>query len=299
MASTPSQRGKDGSGSVFGMSKPVFISVFLHLIVIVLAIVGLPYISRAPETIDTPIPVEVATIAEKSQVNKPAASPQVAPKKEDKKDPPKPVPPTNTSREPPKPSPPKPPEPVKSESKPVPADDALAPPDKTLKKVEKQAKKPDKPVLTDTKKDEDSDAQMDALLKNLIKNEPSAAQPDAPEKEGDPTPNADQGDQVTANEMDAVRQQLGDCWKLLAGARYASDLAVEIRLTMGPDKRVISADIVDQARYNNDSFFRAAADSAQRAVYDPHCNPLDKLPDGKYDKWKDMIINFDPKEMLQ
>ncbi len=294
MASNPQQRENDQSGSVFGMSKPVFISVLLHVVVIVLALVGLPFISRTPETIDTPIPVEIETVAEKSQVNKPAASPQNAPLKKVEKEPPRPVPPTNTAKEPPKPSPPKPPEPPKKESKPEPVEDPLTPPDKDLKKAEKKPdKKPEK------KPEEDKSAEMDALLKNLIKNDPTAAQPDAPEKEGDPTPDAEQGQQVTANEMDAVRQQLGACWKMLAGARYAENLAVEIRMTMSPDKRLLNAEVVDQGRYNSDTFFRAAADSARRAVYDPNCNPLKQLPDGKYDQWKDMIINFDPKEMLQ
>ena len=54
---------------------------------------------------------------------------------------------------------------------------------------------------------------------------------------------------------------------------------------------------MDQGRYNRDSFFRAAADSARRAVFHPHCNPL-ALPLDKYDIWKTIIIRFNPREMF-
>ena len=54
---------------------------------------------------------------------------------------------------------------------------------------------------------------------------------------------------------------------------------------------------VDQARYASDQFFRAAADSAVRAVRNPQCSPL-KLPQGKYDDWKSISIRFDPKDVL-
>ncbi len=50
------------------------------------------------------------------------------------------------------------------------------------------------------------------------------------------------------------------------------------------------------SRYNSDSFFRAAADSALRAVHE--CSPLKNLPPEKYDTWHYMELNFDPKDML-
>jgi hypothetical protein len=102
---------------------------------------------------------------------------------------------------------------------------------------------------------------------------------------------------MTMSEMEAVRMQLGECWKLLAGARYAEDLVVEIKLTINPDRTVRDARIVDQIRYSQDSFFRAAADSAYRAVFQTACNPL-LLPPDKYNEWNTMTVRFDPREML-
>ena len=43
--------------------------------------------------------------------------------------------------------------------------------------------------------------------------------------------------------------------------------------------------------------YKVAADSALRAVKNPICNPL-KLPPEKYEKWKVMTLNFDPRHMF-
>jgi hypothetical protein len=68
-------------------------------------------------------------------------------------------------------------------------------------------------------------------------------------------------------------------------------------LIVARDRRVQSATIVDQWRYSQDSYFRAAADSAIRAINSPQCETLNLNPD-KYDLWKDMVVTFDPREML-
>jgi hypothetical protein len=60
---------------------------------------------------------------------------------------------------------------------------------------------------------------------------------------------------------------------------------------------VQDAQIVDTMRYNSDTYYRAAADSALRAVRNPQCNPLD-LPPQKYELWKTIVVTFDPRKML-
>jgi hypothetical protein len=74
-------------------------------------------------------------------------------------------------------------------------------------------------------------------------------------------------------------------------------LIVELIIDVNPDKTVANTDIVDKSRYASDSFFRAAADSAVRAVRNPQCSPLE-LPEGKYDQWKRIDFTFDPRDML-
>ena len=55
--------------------------------------------------------------------------------------------------------------------------------------------------------------------------------------------------------------------------------------------------IVDTGRYAADAFFRAAADSAKRAVLNPQCSPLHVPPD-KYEAWHNLDLFFNPKDVL-
>ena len=103
---------------------------------------------------------------------------------------------------------------------------------------------------------------------------------------------------VTMSEIDVLRQQIAGCWNIAAGARQAESLSVEIEMRMNPDATVRTARVVDGVRMNSDPFFRAAAESALRALSHPDCIPL-KLPVGKYEVWKSFTFNFDPKNMLQ
>ena len=109
-------------------------------------------------------------------------------------------------------------------------------------------------------------------------------------------PKAPLGTELTASEIDIVRQQLARCWNIPAGARDAKDLVVTIRGTIAPDGRVLQATIVDQSRLG-DPFFRAAAESARRAFFHPHCTPL-RLPPEKYEAWKTFEIALSPKDLL-
>ena len=83
----------------------------------------------------------------------------------------------------------------------------------------------------------------------------------------------------------------------MAGAQDSENTVVEVAVVVNPDRTVRSAKIVDQMRYNSDTFYRAAADSAVRALNNPRCTPLN-LPPEKYDQWREMTIVFDPKEMF-
>lgn len=94
-----------------------------------------------------------------------------------------------------------------------------------------------------------------------------------------------------------MRQQIEQCWVVPAGAREAENLVVQLRVEMNPDGTVRTAEIQDRARMASDSFYRAAAESARRAVLNPRCSPL-RLPPEKYNAWKTLVLNFDPKEMV-
>ena len=59
---------------------------------------------------------------------------------------------------------------------------------------------------------------------------------------------------------------------------------------------VIFSKLINDNRLN-ESFFRAAAESALRAVNHPECKKL-KVPEKKYETWKEIILDFDPSQSI-
>ena len=267
--------------------------------------------------------VELVTIAPETRATRPNpnpprpnAKPEVpvadAPVAKPEPEPPvpTPVPPPSAEAPPPAPEPPKPPEP-----KPAPAP-LLKPPEpkpEPPKPIEKAGaprpkEKPEPPqqlAKNESKAEQKKydPSQFETLLKNLA-TQPTAPSPDAPPQRPraasarpSSQPRAPLGSQITASEVDLVRQQIARCWNVPAGARDAKDLVVEVRVAVDPDGTVRQATIVDQARLGSDPFFRAAAESARRAFFNPLCRPL-HLPPDKYAIWKDLVVDFSPKDIL-
>jgi outer membrane biosynthesis protein TonB len=278
-----------------GMSAPFILSLLFHAVAIAIAIFGLPYISKPIPEMAPPIPIEIAEISDQTMTDKPAERAQVKP--EEKKEPPKPEP--ERPKQAPKQTaaPPPPPEPAK--------DEAVLP-DKTVVKpklVEKPKEKPPtppkkRPVTPVEAKAAPQEDPFQSLLKNLQEEKPDPSKEQGKEvAKPQQAAVAPLGEKMTLSEMDALRQQLSQCWNVLAGARYAEDLVVDMKLFMNPDRTVQQASVVDTARYNSDDIFRAAADSALRAIRDPQCSPL-RLPPDKYEQWKQITVRFDPRDIL-
>lgn len=121
--------------------------------------------------------------------------------------------------------------------------------------------------------------------------------PEPPEQQTQQAPVL--GNRLTASEEDAIRRQIEPCWNTaaLVGARNPEELVVTLRLKLDRDGTVVSVEVLNTARQRRDKFFRAAADSARRAVQHRRCTPL-KLPADKYDQWKDMVMDFNPADMV-
>jgi len=301
----------------------IIASAAMHIGIFVLIIVGLPSLFRPHIPDDQPIAVELVTIAPETHATKlnpnmprPNAKPDTpvnaapAPVPIPKPEPPPPTPAAPPSATPPPPAaaenvqqqpdktppPPPPPKPVEAQAPPPP------PPKPEPKKAEAKTKAP-QTTPTDQKPDAKTDtAAFDSLLKNLTKTAP-IPQPDAkPQRQqvaaaAPPSsqPHAPLGSQLTASELDLVREQIARCWNINAGARDAKDLVVEIRAQVQQDGTVTRADIVDQGRMG-DPLWRAAAESARRAFFNPNCTPL-KLPPEKYATWQDLVVDFSPKDI--
>jgi hypothetical protein len=279
-------------------------SVLFHAVILVVGYFGLPYIARAPIMTDTPIMVDIVNVDELTNAPPPAPKLEKKPEPKPKKPPPPPKK-VYKSAEPPPPPPEDDPEVVALPEKPKKAE--------PKPKVEKKPKP--KPRLAKAKprrKPKPPDA-FTSVLKTVEK---LKDQPPPKKKEEKKKPRKKQTFEqqmaqaltsrtaphnptrpLAISEIDLIRQQIRECWNLPAGAKEAENLSIEIRMAMNPDGTVRQARILDQGRLQSDPFFRAAAESALRAVLNPHCNPL-KLPLEKYQQWKNMILIFDPSQMF-
>lgn len=305
------------------------LSVGLHAAVIAFAWFGLPHLRSEPPELDDIVFVKLADRGDVTNVPPETEKPvREEPKPEPKPEPPKakpkpppsppqaaaippPPPPAPMAKPEPKPEPvvvlpekpaPKPapkPKPAAVAPKPVPRPTPRPAPPAPPKPVAKAPEKPKQPP---------PERKFSSLLKDLKKEPPKSATPTETKKSlverareaarNQSTRDFDPDAAVTVSEIQAVRQQLAQCWNVAAGARRADALAVEIEMVMNQDATVRQARVVDAARMNSDPYYRAAAESALRALGHPDCIPL-KLPLDKYEVWKNFTFNFDPSKMLQ
>jgi hypothetical protein len=234
----------------------------------------------------------------------PPPEPKPLPPEPPKPEPPKPVPPPpppplpEPKPEPkppepkpePKPEPPKP-EPPKVEPKPEPPKPKVVEAPKP--KAKPEPPKPDQKQLA---------SEFDALLKNLTRQKtaptPENVQPKAKQapaqQQASSQPIAPLGAQLTVSELDLIRQQISQCWNIDPGSKDMQRQRPEFRVYMNEDGTIRSATLLN-ADQMSDPIFRSAAESAQRALRNPRCQPL-KLPPQKYDQWQTFTITFDPKD---
>ncbi|WP_310618887.1 cell envelope integrity protein TolA [Flexibacterium corallicola] len=98
---------------------------------------------------------------------------------------------------------------------------------------------------------------------------------------------------MSQSELDALRSQVAQCWNPPVGAPGAEQLVVKLQFNMGRSGEVEGLPRILNS--NSNPAFGAASQSAIRAVY--RCSPY-SLPASKYEAWKTVILNFDPRLML-
>jgi type IV secretory pathway VirB10-like protein len=300
--------------------KALVLSGILHVGVLLLFSVSLPFLGEPSKTPDraTVTLVDAEKVAE--QAKAPAAGePEKARNKGESGTQPEPDTPPKQIKPAKPPQAPKvdmnkPPAPgqLKEDDMQKPAPDPAprkpAPPKPETQKT--QESKPDQQKKAQNRQErEEAEKQFNSVLKNLAEPRPDTEDKkdneqnkDSDKTQSDDTKDSRQGltsraGRITMSEKQALRQQLSRCWNVLAGAKNAGSLVVRLRLHMNPDRTVERAELLNKQRYDNNPQFRAAADSALRAVQNPDCSPL-KLPPEKYDQWKVITIRFDPEKML-
>ena len=103
---------------------------------------------------------------------------------------------------------------------------------------------------------------------------------------------------LSLSEEDALKAQIFGCWSIPLGLPYNENLLVRIKLKLKRDGTVAKSEIIDHARMNKpgQGFYKVLAESALRAV--KLCQPL-RVPTTGYERWKELQLNFDAREMLE
>jgi outer membrane biosynthesis protein TonB len=278
-------------------SRALYYSGGMHVALLLAMIFGLPDLfeaMREPEPMV--ISVEVLPVSEMSNVMKgQKLNKEKKAKADDKPVPPKPQPKVQTEA---------PAEPEKKEElpkdkpeekKPDPVKEAeVKKPEPDVKKVEKkkEEKKKEKPKEVD-----ELDSILKAVKEEAQEKKDDVAKDDASATSENISDKYDASQPLSLSERDAIVSQFYRCWSIPSGAKDAYKLVVTLKVVVAADGTVQQIELAkDKARYVSDTFFRAAADSAVRAV--KMCSPLKNLPADKYDTWKDMELTFNPKDLL-
>jgi outer membrane biosynthesis protein TonB len=191
------------------------------------------------------------------------------------------------------PTPPQPVEKPKPEVKPDPIAETLA---KEEKRPEpKQAAKTPTPPKKPTPPAPKYDPKQIETLLNKRDATRLAAAGDVPNQApslGLPTATAAQ---MSQNELQALISRLAQLWMPPAGAKNPDELVVKVRIQLRKDGTLSGPPMVLTS--GSSPLFNASRDSAIRAVF--RGQPYDMLKPEHYEQWKDIEINFDPRDMIR
>ena len=283
-------------------SSSIAISSALHISLVVLTALSLPFLSKKPIDIPPIVSVELIQITEETNIPfAPKAKKIIEKVKEKEKKlvseqaPPKKVKKAKTKT-------------VVSEKKNKMIEkqnpEAVPLPEKEVKKIKTKEEKKQNPEKVDNEVKQVSEFEK----KDLFDPNNIAALIDKSKEETAEivkTNNDVTQDQIknignsklTLSEEDALKAQIFGCWSIPLGLPYDENLLVRIKLKLKPDGSVTKTEILDHARMNKpgQGFYKVLAESALRAVR--LCQPL-RVPASGYERWKELQLNFDAREML-
>ena len=268
------------------MNRNIFISSCLHLLMIVITAMSLPFLSKKPLDIPPIVSIELIQITDKTNIPfAPKAKKTIEKVKEKEK--------KLVSEQ-------APPKKVKKQKP-----DAVPLPDKKIDKIKKIKDKKQNPEKIDTEVKQVSEFEKDSLFdpnniaalidKSKVENAETTNKTNNITQ--DQEKNVDFGG-LTLSEEDALKAQIFGCWSIPLGLPFDKDLVVRIKLQLKPDGTIMKTEILDHARMNKpgQKFYKVLAESALRAI--KLCQPL-RVPTTGYERWKDLQLNFDAREMLE
>lgn len=99
---------------------------------------------------------------------------------------------------------------------------------------------------------------------------------------------------ISANTLESVRNKIRPCWDT-THLQGNDAPVVTLVVQMNEDGTPIKAEVEGTSRYNTDPVFRAAANTAWRAVMNPRCQPW-PLPRESYNTWRTITFHFDSRD---
>ena len=286
------------------MNKSLIISSALHVALIVLTALSLPFLAKKPIDLPPIISVELIQITEKTNIPfAPKAKKIIEKAKEKEKQ-------LVSEQAPPKKI-------EKSKTKTVVSLDqnnetidnqtpeAVPLTEKTVKQIKTKEEKKQNPEKFDEEVKQVSEFEKKELfdpnsIAALIdKSKQDTAEVKTPKNlvSQDQEKNIENSS-LSLSEEDALKAQIFGCWSIPLGLPYDENLLVRIKLKLKPDGSVVDSEILDHARMNKpgQGFYKVLAESALRAI--KLCQPL-RVPTTGYERWKDLQLNFDAREMLE
>ena len=268
------------------MNRSLILSSTLHVIVILITAMSLPFLSKKPIDLPPIVSVELIQITEKTNIPFAPKAKKIIEKAKEKEK-------KLVSEQ----APPKKVKKIKPDAVPMPKDKV----DK-VEKIKEDKQNPEKidndvKQVSEFEKKELFDTNNIAALIDKSKEETATKIKKKDSITQDQDKNFDNIG-LSLSEEDALKAQIFGCWSIPLGLPYNENLLVRIKLELKPDGSVIKSEILDHARMNRpgQGFYKVLAESALRAV--KLCQPL-RVPSTGYERWKELQLNFDAREMLE
>ena len=268
------------------MNRSLIISSALHLVLITITAISLPFLSKKPIDLPPIVSVELIQITDKTNIPFAPKDKKIIEKIKEKEK-------KLVSEQ----APPKKVKKIKPDAVPMPDDNV-----KKVEKIKQDKQNPEKidnevKQVSEFEKEELFDPNNIAALIDKSKVETAETINKNDKVTQDQQKNLDNKG-LSLSEEDALKAQIFGCWSIPLGLPYNENLLVRIKLELNPDGTVSQSEILDHARMNKpgQGFYKVLAESALRAV--KLCQPL-RVPTTGYERWKELQLNFDAREMLE
>ena len=159
-----------------------------------------------------------------------------------------------------------------------------------LKKEEKQKPHEDKPTQQSPKYDS---SEIARLLDHRDPRRELASGSRLNQEASLGAPNAPQDAKLSQTEIDALRQRIRQCWSPPPGVDSDSNVYVELRVLFRQDGSLAQPPVVVAGSAS--PLGPALAESGKRALL--QCQPFTMLKPEHYAQWRDITVNFNPREL--